>query len=271
MSENQLIFLKLGGSLITDKTTPMTPRLEVIDRLANEIAQAFEVKPNLKLIIGHGSGSFGHAVANLYQTQAGGDSAAYWQGFSKVWAAARSLNQIVLTALSKSGLPVIAFPPSSGVIAQNKQVQSWDISPIQSALSRGLIPVVYGDVVFDTHLGGTILSTEDLFLYLTGIFNPIKILLAGIDHGVYEKVDNPTAIIPLITPTNFEDVLPAITSSQAVDVTGGMRSKVQAMVRLVKQNPVLRVQIFSGDKPGNLSTVFTEHKSTLGTIIAQDA
>ncbi|MEZ4718850.1 MAG: hypothetical protein R2851_22555 [Caldilineaceae bacterium] len=34
------IFLKLGGSLITDKRAPETPRLDVIHRLAAEIAAA---------------------------------------------------------------------------------------------------------------------------------------------------------------------------------------------------------------------------------------
>ena len=32
-----MIFLKLGGSLITDKTRDNTPRLEVIHRLAREL------------------------------------------------------------------------------------------------------------------------------------------------------------------------------------------------------------------------------------------
>ena len=34
------VFLKLGGSLITDKTRPHTPRLEVLRRLAGEVAAA---------------------------------------------------------------------------------------------------------------------------------------------------------------------------------------------------------------------------------------
>jgi len=35
-----LILIKLGGSLITDKTKPFTPRLDVIKRLAKEIHEA---------------------------------------------------------------------------------------------------------------------------------------------------------------------------------------------------------------------------------------
>ena len=37
-----ILLLKLGGSLITEKARPETPRLEVIARLAREIAAARE-------------------------------------------------------------------------------------------------------------------------------------------------------------------------------------------------------------------------------------
>ena len=38
MDQSRLVFLKLGGSLITDKTKPLPP-LDVIARLAEEISQ----------------------------------------------------------------------------------------------------------------------------------------------------------------------------------------------------------------------------------------
>mgnify|MGYP000518499152 CR=1 FL=1 len=41
----ELVFLKLGGSLITDKTRPRTPRPESLARLAGEIADGFHVHP----------------------------------------------------------------------------------------------------------------------------------------------------------------------------------------------------------------------------------
>ena len=53
---SRLTFLKLGGSLITDKTHPRTPRPESLARLASEIAAALGEDPALALILGHGSG-----------------------------------------------------------------------------------------------------------------------------------------------------------------------------------------------------------------------
>jgi isopentenyl phosphate kinase len=62
-----VVLLKLGGSLITDKKRPDTARPEVIRRLAAEITQA-RIGPagegqSVQLILGHGSGSFGHTAA----------------------------------------------------------------------------------------------------------------------------------------------------------------------------------------------------------------
>ena len=62
-------FLKLGGSLITDKRQPETPRMDVIERLAQEIAAARAANPSLQLVLGHGSGSFGHIYARQYGTR----------------------------------------------------------------------------------------------------------------------------------------------------------------------------------------------------------
>lgn len=267
----RLVFLKLGGSLITDKTRPTTPRLDAIQHLAGEIAAAVSLSPELSLIIGHGSGSFGHEVADRYQTHAGGTGSAYWQGFSEVWQSARALNQLVVEALAQAGLPVIAFPPSAEIITQNRRVISWDVQPIKLALYHRLIPVVYGDVVFDVEQGGTILSTEDLFVELTRSICPQQILLVGLDHGVYASSQQPTQIIPLITPENFHEIRPALSGSEAVDVTGGMLAKVEAMITLVKENPSLQVHIFSGRSSDNLQKALSDPQACFGTRIAHQA
>ena len=279
MRNSKLVFLKLGGSVITDKTKPMTPHLDVIQRLADEIASAIRTNPDLHLLIGHGSGSFGHAVANQYQTQSGGNDKNYWQGFAEVWAAARAVNQMVINALTQTGVPVMAFPPSAGIITHNRKIESWDIGPIKLALSRGLIPVVQGDVIFDTNLGGTILSTEAVFAHLARIFQPTKILIAGLEEGVYRDYPikthlthpypgghKPDEIVPCITPQNISQVLPGLTSSQYVDVTGGMLAKVELMISLIKEIPDLKVLIFSGVTPMNLYRALTGE--ALGTLIA---
>ena len=51
-----LTFLKLGGSLITDKARERQLRTELIDQIVREIKEATTINPDLQLLVGHGSG-----------------------------------------------------------------------------------------------------------------------------------------------------------------------------------------------------------------------
>ncbi len=243
-----LYLLKLGGSLITEKSQARTTRPEVLARLAQEIAAAVREQPDLRLVIGHGSGSFGHVAGMRNGTRHGVRTQNQWLGFAEVWKEARALNQIVIEALQTAGLPVIAFPPSAGVIATDGQVSSWDLAPLQAALSAKLVPLINGDTIFDRHLGGTILSTEELFFYLAPRLQASRILLAGIEPGVWKDYPERSELVSAITPQNFDAVRKSLGASASTDVTGGMVTKVEEMLRLVQRNPGLEVQIFSGDE-----------------------
>jgi isopentenyl phosphate kinase len=268
MIQTELVFLKLGGSLITQKDSPMTPRLDVIRQISTEIAIARKEQPDLKLLIGHGSGSYGHVAASRHQTHLGGSSEKYWHGFAEVWRDARELNQIIVQNLSNAGLPVMAFPPSAGLIAANKTTKSWDVRPLNLALSHGLIPIVQGDVIFDEEIGGTIFSTEKIFHYLGKRLYPAKILIAGIEAGVYANPDSPDQVIPMIRPDDIDRILPGLSGSETVDVTGGMLSKVRLMLSLVQEVPQLKIQIFSGNKPGNIRSALAGNH--LGTLLSSE-
>ena len=156
-----LIFLKLGGSLITDKDVPNTARVALIKQLGNEIKNAIASDPDMNLLIGHGSGSFGHFAAVENSVNSGIQTPQDWVGFQKVWWAARQLNQIVTHTFHSLDIPVISLPASAALISKDKEILNWNIEPIQSCLRNHLIPVIFGDVVFDQKLGATILSTEE--------------------------------------------------------------------------------------------------------------
>ena len=275
----ELVFLKLGGSLITDKTRPYTPLLDMMDDLALQIATSLRSQPDLRLVIGHGAGSFGHVAASEYKTRDGyprpspltlrerdATEDTYWKGFAEVWYQASSLNRHVMEALHKAGLRTIALPPSGSVIASDGQVTVWETTPIRMALAAGIVPVIFGDVVFDEVRGGTILSTENLFAYLVKAMAPDRVLLAGLEDAVWEDFPARTRRIEQITPQSFEEIKHGVGGSAAADVTGGMEAKVREMLELVQETPGLRVQIFSGTQPGNLVRALLGEK--LGTEIS---
>lgn len=247
---SSIVFLKLGGSLITDKQVPMTARGETIRRLAKEVAGVFLTSPNFRLVLGHGSGSFGHVPARRYGTRSGVHTAEEWHGFIEVWQAAAALNRLVVDTFSAAGLPVIPFPPSAGVTADDGRIAVWNTDPIEAALAAGLLPVVFGDVVFDRARGGTILSTEDLFEYLVPVLAPERVLLAGLEAGVCADFPGCRQVIPMITPSTSADLLVGLGGSAAPDVTGGMAAKVALALRMVEADPDLEVVIFSGEIPG---------------------
>jgi isopentenyl phosphate kinase len=261
-----LVLLKLGGSLITNKHVAQTARGDVITRLAEEIAAARQEQPDLRLVIGHGSGSFGHIPARQYGTRQGVHSPEEWAGFAQVWQAARALNQIVLEAFVQAGLPVVAFPPSAAVLAVDGRPAEWSLEPLKSALKHGLIPLVNGDAVFDRVRGGTILSTELLFEYLAPYLKPDRILLAGIEPGVWADFPTCTRLVERITPVNSPSVSGNLTGSTAPDVTGGMAEKVNGMLALVQQSPGLQALIFSAEQAGQLYRALSGDET--GTCIA---
>ena len=275
----ELVFLKLGGSLITDKTKPYTPRLDVMDDLALQIATALRSHPNLRLVLGHGAGSFGHVPASEYHTRDGlpphptplshrerdetDDN--YWKGFAEVWYQAEMLNRHVMDALHKANVRAITLPPSVSVIASEGRVSVWETTPIRMALSAVITPVIHGDVVFDEVRGGTILSTEDLFTHLAHALLPDRILLAGLEEAVWADFPSRTKKIERITPQTFNEISAGVGMADGADVTGGMASKVKQTLELVKNSSVASVQIFSGEEPGNLVRALTGEK--LGTVI----
>ena len=249
----ELILLKLGGSLITDKDQPYTPRLHKLVELAREIRSA--LSPDQRIILGHGSGSFGHAAAKEYGTRDGveaGSPRPYWKGFAEVWFQASQLNRFVMEALREAGIPSVALAPAAAVTARDVRVTRWDLSPLQAALEAGLLPVIYGDVIFDETRGGTILSTEDLFAHLARELHPQRILLAGLEAGVWEDFPARTKLIPEIRLESYEAMRAGIVGSASVDVTGGMAAKVGQMFELIQTIPGLSAQIFSAGEPGNL-------------------
>jgi isopentenyl phosphate kinase len=247
-----LEFLKLGGSLITDKDCPYTARIDVIKRTAEEINKAINEDPNLKVVLGHGSGSFGHFAAIKSGFKDIASTKSQWHGFQKVWQAAQELNNIVITEFIKSGLPVISFSPSAAISADNRKIMEWNTFPIKSALDNHLIPVVFGDTIFDRSLGGVIFSTEELFIFLIDIFKPDRIILAGKEPGVWADFPEKRKLIPKITPENYFSVNNKIISSLSTDVTGGMKNKVSLMLEAVSNHPKLSIEIITGEIPGNV-------------------
>ncbi len=266
-----LIFLKLGGSLITDKRQVETVRADVLTRVATELAAVCHANPALHLIIAHGSGSFGHVHAKHYGTRAGVHTAAEWMGFALTADAAARLNRQVISALLQAGVPAWSLQPGALLRCVDGRIARGMIDNIQQALACGVVPVVFGDVALDDVRGGTIASTEEIFEWLAVQLRPQRIVLAGEVDGIYTadpQLDATAQRIPTITPRTLHELQAVVGDSHGVDVTGGMAAKVAQSLRMIQQIPNLDIILCSGLIPGNLQRAVLEVATPVGTRLS---
>lgn len=261
----KIIFIKIGGSLITDKNKPFTLKKKALEIVCQEIKLAQETSGK-RLIIGHGSGSFGHVPAQKYRTAEGAINKNSLRGIAETQAAAAKLNRVVVEKLVEIDLNAVSINPSSCYLTENSEPIKIFLEPIKKLLQFEMLPVLYGDVVLDIKKGCCILSTEKvlgglaLALKRQG-FLVEKIIYCGKTNGVLDKKGE---TIPLITADNFKDYQKIIGQSEGTDVTGGMIHKVKEALGLAREGvPGL---IIDGISNGVLSKAVLGEK-VLGTEI----
>ena len=262
----KITLIKLGGSLITDKQRAHTFRRRATQNIAAQIREIRARQSGRRMIIGHGSGSFGHFEARRYGTLQGVHSAADWLGFAKVGCAASALSQLVLAELTAADLPALRFPPGALMRARRRRIVEMDTHHISTALEKNLLPLVYGDVAFDAEQGGTIIATEAIFAELVRRLDVERIILLGEVEGV---LDGGSRLIASITPARLPQIKALLGGSSGVDVTGGMLQKVAEMTALVAAHPHLQITIASGSRPNVLVELLCGG-SRIGTQIHAD-
>ena len=243
-SKNQSIFIKLGGSLITKKK-PHTADLKKIREIAKEIHKARKEK-DFRLLIGNGGGSYPHIPAQKYKTAGGIINERSLKGIAEVQDAASKLNRIIVRALVDAGENAISVQPSSVCLTKNFRIVEFYTKPLEMFLEKNMVPVVYGDVGLDLEQGCSIMSTEELFVFLAKKLKPEKIILMAKVDGVYDEKGE---VIPQINKNNFPGIKKVLKGADKVDVTGGMLHKVTEAIKMAREG--IEVNIIGG-KRGNL-------------------
>jgi len=259
-----LVIIKLGGSLITEKELPWPPitRKQTLARIAKEISSALK-KKKVNLIIVHGAGNFGHPIVKQSKIDQGIKNGEKEKLLSlgKTQILQNTLNIEVCNELIKNNIPAFPYQPSSIITMEEKsKIKPFNTSIIKKLLSLGAIPVLYGVPAIDEKQNISILSGDDLLPYLAKELNATKIIYATTENGVYDKNEK---TIPLITPKNYNNFAPQIKESQAEkDTTGGMMAKVH---KIIKTNSI-RALIINGNTKGTILSALTD-KKTEGTTI----
>lgn len=263
---DELVFLKLGGSAITDKTRGATAREDVIHSIARQVREALDHKPDLNILLGHGSGSFGHFTAKKFGYGEPGN----WLAYAETGASAARLNRLVADIFLAEGVSVVTMQPSASSRCHDGELVELAAGPVRTALEHGLLPLVYGDVAFDDTREMTIVSTEMIFAYLAPTLKPSRILLAGIVDGAFTAdplKDASARLIREITPANAAEVESQLRGSHGFDVTGGMINKVKTMLELVGREPMITVRLLSAMHEGLVTRALLNAEIDSGTLI----
>ncbi len=262
----ELVIVKLGGSVITLKASN---RLEVntdnLQRLAKEISEARKLK-GFSLVIVHGAGPFGHVPAKKYGLGKGSQGVNQVEGFSETHSSMVRLNSIVVEALCRKGLNAVAFQPSAGGILRDGKLVKFPIDVMENMIGMGLVPVAYGDVLFDEEKGASILSGDHLVPYLADRLKAGRVIMVADVGGIYDKdpkKNMDAKVMRELGRANLHEIK-EIGPSTGVDVTGGMEKKLEELLELADKG--IESEIISGVEPGLLKRSLLGEKG-LGTII----
>ena len=224
-----IVCIKLGGSIITQKSKFKTPNPETIDSLCSLIAEYY--KKGTQFIVVHGAGSYAHIPSKEYGLADGIKTDEGKVHYAHVHSLCEELSTLVVNSLIKHGVPAISFHPATFVIQKNKEPLKIDDAFLFRYFEEGFVPVTHGDVVLENSLRTSIISGDALMEHF-GRKVADKLIFASDVDGLLTSTDGKGELIPVVTKRNFKSVYSLVSGSQHTDVTGGMAGKIKNLISL---------------------------------------
>ncbi|AIZ55969.1 isopentenyl phosphate kinase [Candidatus Methanoplasma termitum] len=248
-----MILIKLGGSVITDKTQYRTFNKDTISRLCKEIRAS-----EADTLIAHGAGSFGHVLAKEFSLQNGFSRPEQIPAVARVQYDVRELNLMVINELLKAGIPAISIPPGSCFMMDNGELILENPEVLLSASRMKIMPVMFGDVVFDRTKGFGICSGDQIMEVLCKLYDPKKVVFVSDVDGLFDKDPKKNPDAKLLREVT-SDILKKVSGKSSVDdVTGGVMAKAESMLRMT--SPGRDCILVNGSVPGRLQSLLKGEK-----------
>ncbi len=221
--DKRLLLIKLGGSLISDKTKVNVVRTSEINKVSKQLKDFLDKNKDIFT----GAGGFGHPVAEKFINN-------LEKGRSQIKKAVKKLNQYVVNSLNENGLKALSVEPDKTTKYLNGKMISLSSEYIIELFNEGVIPVFHADLVLDRKIGTSVLSMDkflvDCAIYFKNKgFKIEKALFIGTTPGVISKYGK---TVPTITKKNFSNIKKVFYPGKDIDVSGGMRYKVEQCLRL---------------------------------------
>jgi isopentenyl phosphate kinase len=217
----QISLIKLGGSVITVKDRALTPNINAIDELSRVLAKFSD-----PLLVIHGGGSFGHYLSVKYDMHTKPDLYDS-RGISVVHESMVSLNQIVVKSMSDEGLAPFGISPIS--FFEDGKVNVTKFNELVEFTRRGIVPVIFGDVVHISEGKFSIVSGDTLMTRIATHIMPSRVIFTVNVDGIYKDMKNKKLVKVLNFPTNEISF-----KNSSIDVTGGMSRKISEAFEIAR-------------------------------------
>ncbi len=179
---------KLGGSVITDLSKPLTYRSDVASALSEEIASSDE-----RVVVVHGRGSFGRAPPAppmAAQIQVEGAT----EGTALARSSAYELNRLMCKTMMEAKLSPFPFFPFDALMRAGPTGSAqW----LRSLLKENFTPVTFGDYMVSPK-GLRFQSGDEVTVEMARMLKPERCIFALDVDGVYEPGSR--VIVPELSP-----------------------------------------------------------------------
>lgn len=262
----KLKVLKLGGSVVTNKATPFSPRKATISRLSHEIADS----NSQPLFIVHGGGSFGHPVARKYDIAMGYKRQEQLLGFAQTRQAMMMLNKLIIDSLIQAEVRAVSIQPSAILKTEAGRITRFPNEPFSAMIEMGLSPVMFGDAVLDEKTGFAILSGDQLVAKLALNFAVERVIFGADVDGLFTsdpKSSDEARLLNRLSIMELKQLIQTTRSSKTrIDVTDSMLGKLREIIPIVESG--VNVTVVNATKSNIIKRVLSG-ESNLGTEIQQ--
>lgn len=247
MDKNEIIIVKIGGSVLTDKNQPFSVRKNIIGQIIDQI-----IESRKKIVLVHGGGSHGHPLAKKFKINSGVNANVPDQilGLAETHKAMELLNSKISEEFLKRKIPVITIHTSSIFLKNKNEIEILSVKGLELLLNLNITPILYGDIILDQNGSFSIISGDKIILEICKKLQNYKIskvIFCIEEDGLMIQGKNNPKLIKDISSSDLNK-LNLSKFDEKIDVTGGIAGKLVEIESICKLG--IPVQIINGLKRG---------------------
>jgi len=254
--KKKITVLKLGGSLLTDKSVKYKLRDDTLNKIAYEIKECIDLRLIEELVIIHGVGSYGHPPVLKYNLHKGFKNQDQLIYLSKTQYKVNSYRSMITKSFLDLEIPVNLIHASSMVIGKNMKITDYFFKSLIGYLSLGMVPLIGGDMMYDDNMGFSVCGGDQLAIIISREIGANHLIFATDVSGIYDKdpkKDPNALLLKEININEIEQIMERMDESNKSDASGRMKGKILSLISakdLIKNG--LEVSIISMMKSGTL-------------------